>query len=61
MKELLFRLNWNPADIDEVIIGNVAQPAECGKFPRVIALKAGIPKQCLRIRCIEIVPLVWNL
>jgi acetyl-CoA acetyltransferase family protein len=44
VKELLFRLNWNPADIDEVIIGNVAQPANAANIARVIALKAGIPK-----------------
>jgi acetyl-CoA C-acetyltransferase/acetyl-CoA acyltransferase len=44
VKELLFRLNWNPADLDEVIIGNVAQPANAANIARVIALKAGIPK-----------------
>ena len=44
VKELLFRLNWNPSEIDEVIIGNVAQPANAANIARVIALKAGIPK-----------------
>ncbi len=44
VKELLFRLNWNPSEIDEVIIGNVAQPANAANIARVIALKAGISK-----------------
>lgn len=44
VKELLFHLNWDPSALDEVIIGNVSQPAHAANIARVIALKAGIPK-----------------
>ncbi len=43
-KEVLIRSKINPEEIDEVIIGNVAQPAEAANVARVIALKAGIPQ-----------------
>lgn len=43
-KEVLIRAKIDPATIDEVIIGNVAQPAEAANIARVIALKAGIPQ-----------------
>ncbi len=42
-KEVLTRAKIDPQKIDEVIIGNVAQPAEAANISRVIALKAGIP------------------
>ncbi len=43
-RELLERLNL-PADIiDEVIIGNIAQPPEAANVARIIALEAGIPQ-----------------
>ncbi len=44
LKELLKRLNFNPADLDEVIIGNVAQPPEATNIARNIALLAGVPE-----------------
>ncbi|MBM5782787.1 MAG: thiolase family protein, partial [Pelagibacterales bacterium] len=43
-KEVLIRSKINPEEIDEVIIGNVAQPADAANITRVIALKAGIPQ-----------------
>ncbi len=43
VRELLERLDLDPALVDEVIIGNVGQPADSANISRVIALKAGIP------------------
>jgi acetyl-CoA C-acetyltransferase/acetyl-CoA acyltransferase len=42
VKEVLIRAKIDPQKIDEVIIGNVAQPAEAANIARVIALKAGL-------------------
>ncbi|HXY36343.1 MAG TPA: thiolase family protein [Planctomycetaceae bacterium] len=42
VRELLERLNLDPAAIDEVITGNVA-PSDAPNVSRVIALRAGIP------------------
>jgi len=44
MRELLERLNLNPAELDEVIVGNVAQPPEAANIARIIALYAGVPE-----------------
>lgn len=44
VKEVLIRSKIDPNKLDEVIIGNVAQPAEAANIARVIALKAGIPQ-----------------
>jgi acetyl-CoA C-acetyltransferase/acetyl-CoA acyltransferase len=44
VKEILIRSKIDPQKIDEVIIGNVAQPAEAANIARVIALKAKIPQ-----------------
>src|SRR3989475_4912550 len=41
---LLTRTGINPAAIDEVIFGCVAQPADAANVARVIALRAGIPE-----------------
>jgi len=41
---LLTKTGIDPAIIDEVIIGNVSQPADAANIARVIALRAGIPK-----------------
>ncbi len=41
---LLARTGLDPALIDEVIFGCVAQPAEAANVARVIALRAGIPE-----------------
>ena len=40
---LLARTGINPALIDEVIFGCVAQPADAANVARVIALRSGIP------------------
>ncbi len=45
LKELLERLNLNPKDLDEVIVGNVAQPPEAANIARIIALFAGVPQE----------------
>ena len=42
--ELLARQELDPARLDEVILGNCAQPAEAANVARVIALRAGIPE-----------------
>ncbi len=42
--ELLARTGLDPARIDEVIFGCVAQPAESANVARVIALRSGIPE-----------------
>lgn len=41
--ELLQRAELDPAHVDEVIFGNIGQPAEATNIARVIALRAGIP------------------
>src|SRR5437899_9854098 len=45
VNSLLTQTGLDPALIDEVIIGCVAQPAEASNVARVIALRAGIPQQ----------------
>jgi acetyl-CoA acetyltransferase family protein len=42
-REAVRRAGVLPEEIDEVIMGNVAQPAGAANIARVIALKAGIP------------------
>ena len=44
-RELLTRNDLVPELLDEVIIGNIAQPAEAANVARIIALQAGIPQQ----------------
>ncbi len=44
VREVLERYNLDPAAIDEVIAGNVA-PGDAANVARVIALRAGIPKE----------------
>src|ERR1700691_17512 len=46
VRELLERFNLDPAAVDEVITGNVA-PTDAANVSRVIALRAGIPKDCV--------------
>ena len=41
---LLTRTGLDPALVDEVIFGCVAQPADAANIARVIALRAGIPE-----------------
>lgn len=45
LRELVERTAIDPMEIDEVIIGNVSQPVDSANPSRVIALRAGIPKQ----------------
>jgi acetyl-CoA C-acetyltransferase/acetyl-CoA acyltransferase len=42
-EELLQRLRIDPERVDEVVFGNVAQPADSANIARVIALRAGLP------------------
>jgi len=44
VSELLARTGVDPKDIDEVILGNVAQPSESTNIARVVALMAGVPE-----------------
>lgn len=44
VNSLLTRTGVDPADVDEVIFGCVAQPPEAANLARVIALRAGIPQ-----------------
>lgn len=45
LREMTQRLSLAPSDIDEVILGNVGQPADAANVARVAALKAGIPME----------------
>jgi len=45
VSELLARTGVDPSEIDEVILGNVAQPSESTNIARVVALMAGIPEK----------------
>ena len=43
LREAIERAGVAPEDLDEVIFGNIAQPAEAANIARVIALRAGCP------------------
>ena len=43
--ELLARTDFDPAALDEVIFGNIAQPPDAVNVARVAALKAGVPER----------------
>lgn len=45
VKEAVNRAGIKPADVDEVIIGQVGEVAENGFVARAIGLKAGLPKE----------------
>lgn len=45
VKEAVDRAGIRPADVDEVIIGQVGEVAENGFVARAISLKAGMPKE----------------
>ncbi len=47
LKEIIARTGVNPAEVDEVIFGNVGQPANAANIARVIALKAGMPQDII--------------
>ena len=42
VRELMARCPVDPNDLDELIMGNVAQPGDAANIARVIALKAGL-------------------
>jgi acetyl-CoA acyltransferase len=43
--EAMARLDLDPELVDEVIVGNIAQPAESTTLARVAAIKAGVPRR----------------
>ncbi|MGE3593748.1 MAG: beta-ketoacyl synthase N-terminal-like domain-containing protein [Arcobacter sp.] len=43
-KELILRNNLDYEEFDEVIMGNVAQPANAANIARVMAIRAGFPQ-----------------
>ena len=45
LSEAMARVELDPRAVDEVIIGNIAQPAESTTIARVAALKAGVPRR----------------
>lgn len=45
LTELLVRTAIDPNILDEVVVGNIAQPAEAANIARVIALMAGVPRR----------------
>lgn len=46
-RELMARSPIAAKDLDEVIVGNVAQPADAANVARIIALKAGLPQDLI--------------
>lgn len=44
VRELIARIDFDPREIDHVVIGNVGQPAHAMNIARVIAMKAGLDK-----------------
>ena len=45
VKEAVKRAGIQPSDVDEAIVGQVGQIAECGFVARAIGLKAGLPEE----------------
>lgn len=45
VREAVKRAGITPAQVDEVIVGQVGQIAECGFVARAVGLKAGLPKE----------------
>ena len=45
LREAMERAEIRPEEIDEVIVGNIAQPAEAANIARVAALLAGVPRE----------------
>src|SRR4029453_13271284 len=43
VRELLYRTDVAPEEVDEVIAGNVASPPDAANVARVFALRAGVP------------------
>jgi acetyl-CoA acetyltransferase len=45
LSEAMARADVDPDVVDEVIVGNIAQPAESTTLARVAALRAGVPRR----------------
>lgn len=45
LRDLLYKINLNPKNIDEVVIGNTGSPEDAANISRVVALESGIPKE----------------
>lgn len=45
VREAVKRAGITPAQVDELIVGQVGQIAECGFVARAVGLKAGLPKE----------------
>jgi acetyl-CoA C-acetyltransferase/acetyl-CoA acyltransferase len=45
VSELLQRAGLDPRLVDEVILGNIAQPADAANVARIVALRAGVPPE----------------
>jgi acetyl-CoA acetyltransferase family protein len=45
MAEAMARIDLDPATVDEVFVGNIAQPADTTTLARVAALRAGVPRR----------------
>jgi acetyl-CoA acetyltransferase family protein len=43
LAEAMARVDLDPQDVDEVVVGNIAQPADTTTLARVAALRAGVP------------------
>jgi acetyl-CoA acetyltransferase family protein len=43
--EAMARVDLDPGVVDEVVVGNIAQPAETTTLARVAALRAGVPRR----------------
>ncbi len=45
LAEAMARIDLDPEVVDEVVVGNIAQPADSTTLARVAALKAGVPRR----------------
>jgi acetyl-CoA acyltransferase len=45
VRDLLARTEFDPKDLDEVVLGNCGTPAEAANLARVAALEAGVPRK----------------
>ena len=43
--EAMARVDLDPEEVDEVIVGNIAQPAETTTLARIAAIRAGVPRR----------------
>lgn len=45
LRDLFYKLEFDPKNIDEVVIGNTGSPEDAANISRIVALEAGIPKE----------------